>query len=149
MGTLATAEATEFSHAWRTFYASGKQRAYELDSLVTTHPIEVPVATTQNAFDNIDAITYQKGASTLKQLRHLLGEETFRQGVRQYLTQFSYQNAELDDFINSLAKASNLDLSQWTQEWLYKAGVNSIQAEYMCASGVISEFQLVQRPVSD
>lgn len=149
MGTLATAEATEFTHAWRTFYASGKQRAYELDSLVTTHPIEVPVATTQNAFDNIDAITYQKGASTLNQLRHLLGKETFQEGVKQYLTEFSYQNAQLDDFIGSLAKASNRDLGQWTQEWLYKAGVNSIKAEYTCANGMISDFQLVQRAVSD
>ncbi|QIR16247.1 aminopeptidase N [Shewanella aestuarii] len=149
MGTLATSEATEFSHAWRTFYASGKQRAFQLDSLVTTHPIEVPVATTQNAFDNIDAITYQKGASALKQLRHLLGAETFRQGVSQYLKDFSYQNAELDDFIESLAKASNRDLSQWTQQWLYQAGVNRIKANYICENDTISEFTLEQTAVND
>lgn len=144
MGTLATSEATEFSHAWRTFYASGKQAAYLQDSLVTTHPIEVPVATSQNAFDNIDAITYQKGASTIKQLRHLLGEETFRRGVSQYLQQYSYQNAELSDFINSLAKASGRDLHQWTQEWLYAAGVNTIKAQYTCQGKQIDSFALVQ-----
>jgi aminopeptidase N len=144
MGTLATSEATEFSHAWRTFYASGKQAAYHQDSLVTTHPIEVPVATSQNAFDNIDAITYQKGASTIKQLRHLLGEETFRRGVSQYLQQYSYQNAELNDFINSLAKASGRDLSLWTKEWLYAAGVNTIKAQYTCQRGQIDSFGLVQ-----
>ncbi|MGI2104409.1 aminopeptidase N [Shewanella frigidimarina] len=144
MGTLATSEATEFSHAWRTFYASGKQAAYHQDSLVTTHPIEVPVATSQNAFDNIDAITYQKGASTIKQLRHLLGEETFRRGVSQYLQQYSYQNAELNDFIDSLAKASGRDLSLWTKEWLYAAGVNTIKAQYTCQRGQIDSFGLVQ-----
>ncbi|PKG79979.1 aminopeptidase N [Shewanella sp. Actino-trap-3] len=144
MGTLATSEATEFSHAWRTFYASGKQAAYHQDSLVTTHPIEVPVPTSQNAFDNIDAITYQKGASTIKQLRHLLGEETFRRGVSQYLQQYSYQNAELNDFINSLAKASGRDLRQWTQEWLYAAGVNTIKAQYTCQDKQIDSFALVQ-----
>ena len=144
MGTLATSEATEFSHAWRTFYASGKQAAYHQDSLVTTHPIEVPVPTSQNAFDNIDAITYQKGASTIKQLRHLLGEETFRRGVSQYLQQYSYKNAELDDFINSLAKASGRDLSQWTKEWLYAAGVNTIKAQYTCQGNQIDSFALIQ-----
>ncbi|WP_394130638.1 aminopeptidase N [Shewanella maritima] len=144
MGTLATSEATEFSHAWRTFYARGKQRAYHQDNLVTTHPIEVPVPTSHNAFDNIDAITYHKGASVLNQLRHLLGEDVFRQGVRDYLKQYSYQNATLDNFIASLANASNRDLTQWTQEWLYQAGVNTIKAEYVCGNGRISEFRLLQ-----
>ena len=148
MGTLATAEATEFNYAWRSFYAGGKQSAYELDSKVTTHPIEVPVATTQNAFDNIDAITYSKGASTLKQLRHLLGEETFRKGVHQYLTKYSYQNAELQDFIGSLGQAAGRDLSGWTQEWLYSAGVNSLKANYSCRNERITEFNLVQSPAS-
>lgn len=148
MGTLATQEATEFTNAWRSFYAQGKQRAYEQDSLVTTHPIEVPVATTQNAFDNIDAITYQKGASTLKQLRHLLGDMVFRRGVSNYLKQYSYQNAELDDFINSLGQAAGRDLKVWTQQWLYSAGVNTIKAEYRCDGNRISEFSLLQLPAS-
>ncbi|WP_285163306.1 aminopeptidase N [Shewanella goraebulensis] len=144
MGTLATSEATEFKHAWRTFYATGKQSAYRQDSLVTTHPIEVPVPTSMNAFDNIDAITYSKGASTLKQLRHLLGEETFQLGVQQYLSKYSYQNATLDDFIGSLAQASNRDLSQWTQDWLYQAGVNTLKADFHCENGRISQFSLLQ-----
>ncbi|MCL1045526.1 aminopeptidase N [Shewanella electrodiphila] len=149
MGTLATSEATEFSHAWRTFYATGKQSAYRQDSLVTTHPIEVPVPTSMNAFDNIDAITYSKGASTLKQLRHLLGEDTFQLGVQQYLTKYSYQNATLDDFIGSLSQASERDLSQWTQDWLYQAGVNTLKAEYSCDNDRVSEFALIQTAPSD
>jgi aminopeptidase N len=144
MGTLATSEATEFHHAWRTFYAKGKQKAYHQDSLVTTHPIEVPVATTGNAFDNIDAITYQKGASSLKQLRHLLGDEVFRQGVSQYLKMYSYQNAELSDFIDSLANAGKRDLGQWTKEWLYSAGVNTIRVQYQCSGNQITQFALIQ-----
>ncbi|WP_445946010.1 aminopeptidase N [Shewanella sp.] len=144
MGTLATSEATEFHHAWRTFYAKGKQKAYHQDSLVTSHAIEVPVATTANAFDNIDAITYQKGASTLKQLRHLLGDEMFRQGVSQYLTKYSYQNAQLSDFIDSLADAGNRDLSRWTKEWLYSAGVNSLKVQFQCSGNQISQFALIQ-----
>jgi aminopeptidase N len=126
MGTLATAEATEFKNAWQYFYSGGKQGAYAQDQKVTTHPIEVPVPSTANAFDNIDAITYSKGASTLKQLRHLLGEEVFRKGVHNYLVKYSYQNAKLDDFIGSLGEAAGRDLSGWTQQWLYQPGVNTI-----------------------
>ncbi|RJY11492.1 aminopeptidase N [Parashewanella spongiae] len=148
MGTLATAEATEFTNAWRSFYSSSKQSAYALDSKVTTHPIEVPVSSTANAFDNIDAITYSKGAATLYQLQHLLGKKTFRNGVSQYLTKYSYQNAELADFINSLALSANRDLTQWTDQWLYQAGVNTISVDYRCQSNKISHFQLLQAPAS-
>lgn len=144
MATLATSEATEFNNAWRSFYAGGKQAAYSADQQVTTHPIEVPVPSTANAFDNIDAITYSKGASVLNQLRHLLGEKIFQQGIHNYLKDNAYKNAILDDFINSLAKASGKDLSQWQQDWLYQAGVNTIEANYQCEQGIITSFELLQ-----
>ena len=149
MGTLATAEATEFKDsAWQYFYAQGKSGAYVQDQRVTTHPIETPVLSTANAFDNIDAITYSKGASTLKQLRHLLGEETFRKGVHNYLVKYQFKNARLDDFIGSLAEAAGRDLGQWTQDWLYQPGVNTITASYSCKAGKIDSFSLQQTAVA-
>jgi aminopeptidase N len=144
MGTLATAEATEFTNAWQSFYSGGKQGAYAQDQEPTTHPIEVPVPSSANAFDNIDAITYSKGASTLKQLRHLLGEDVFRKGVHNYLVKYAYKNARLDDFIGSLGAAAGRDLKPWTRQWLYQAGVNTIAASYSCANGKINSFSLRQ-----
>lgn len=144
MGTLATAEATEFKDAWQAFYSTGKQAAYAQDQKSTTHPIEVPVPTSGNAFDNIDAITYSKGASTLMQLRHLLGAETFRKGVHNYLVKYSWKNATLDDFIGSLGEAAGRDLKGWTREWLYQPGVNTITANYSCKAGKIAAFRLDQ-----
>ncbi|MDB5755191.1 MAG: aminopeptidase, partial [Massilia sp.] len=144
MGTLATGEATEFKNAWQSFYSGGKQAAYTADQSLTTHPIEVPVPSTANAFDNIDAITYSKGASVLMQLRHLLGEDVFRKGVHNYLVKYAYKNATLDDFIGSLGEAAGRDLGAWTRQWLYNAGVNTIAANYSCAGGKISSFTLQQ-----
>ncbi|QGZ41014.1 aminopeptidase N [Pseudoduganella flava] len=149
MGTLGTAEATEFKNAWQYFYSTGKTGAYKQDESFATHPIEVPVATTANAFDNIDAITYSKGASTLKQLRHLLGEETFRRGVHDYLVKYQYRNAKLEDFIGSLGEAAGRDLSQWTREWLYQPGVNTVTARYTCKGGKIDAFSLAQSAGAD
>jgi len=144
MGTLATAESTEFKDAWRAFYSEGKQRAYEQDQRTTTHPIEVPVPSTRNAFDNIDQITYSKGASTLMQLRHLLGADVFRKGVHNYLVKYQYRNAKLDDFIGSLGQAAGRDLTGWTKEWLYEPGVDTIAASYTCKGGKIAGFTLDQ-----
>ena len=144
MGTLATSEATEFTQSWQAFYSGRKQSAYEQDQRVTTHPIETPVPSTANAFDNIDAITYSKGASTLKQLNHLLGEEVFRQGVHNYLVKYSWQNARLEDFIGSLGQAAHRDLNGWTREWLYQPGVDTLEARYSCAGGKVTQFALHQ-----
>lgn len=144
MATMALGEATEFKHAWQSFYVQGKQGAYVQDQGQSTHPIEVPVPSTANAFDNIDAITYSKGASTLKQLRHLLGEEVFRKGVHNYLVKHQYKNARLDDFFGSLGEAAGRDLRPWTRQWLYQAGVNTIAADYRCAGGKIASFSLRQ-----
>ena len=149
MGVLATAESTEFKDAWQNFYQGGKQAAYIQDQKASTHPIEVPVPSSANAFDNIDAITYSKGGSTLKQLRHLLGEETFRKGVHNYLTKYGWQNATLQDFIGTLGQAAGRDMNGWTREWLYQAGVNTIAASYTCSNGKIAGFKLTQTAPKD
>ena len=125
----------------------GKKKGANLgtaDQALSTHPIEVPVPSTANAFDNIDAITYTKGASTLMQLRHLLGAEVFRKGVHNYLVKYAYKNAQLDDFIGSLGEAAGRDLGPWTQQWLYQPGVDTLSAEFACAGGKVSRFALLQ-----
>ncbi len=144
MATLALGESTEFKNAWQSFYIGDKQGAYMMDSGPSTHPIEVAVPSTANAFDNIDAITYSKGASTLKQLRHMLGEEVFRKGVHNYLVKYQFKNAKLDDFIGELGNAAGRDLSTWKQQWLYADGVNTLAADFKCSKGKISSFQLRQ-----
>jgi aminopeptidase N len=144
MAELALYNATEFSETWQEFFMGAKSWAYTEDQLVTTHPIELPVGTTDDAFTNFDGITYGKGASVLKQLGALLGEDVFRQGVRDYLAANAWSNTELDDFMSAMAQASNRDLRDWTQRWLYEAGLNSIEAQYSCEDGVITSMQLVQ-----
>lgn len=143
MATLGSASSGEFDDPWLSQYRS-KQGAYAQDDSITTHPIEVPVPSTANAFDNIDAITYNKGASTLHQLRKMIGDEAFRQGVHNYLTEFSYKNATLDDFIGALSKSSGRDLQPWAKEWLYQPGVNKLSAVFACQAGKVSSFRLEQ-----
>ena len=143
MSTLGSTASPDFHNTWLSFYRS-KQGAYRTDDSITTHPIEVPVASTSNAFDNIDAITYTKGASTLHQLRKLIGDDAFRRGVHDYLEQYSYRNATLEDFISALSKASGRDLTPWAREWLYLPGLNKLAVEFKCTDGKISSFNLAQ-----
>ncbi len=154
MSYLQMSKNSEFADdVWGLFYSRMKQWAYTEDQLVTTHAIELPVANTAEAFTNFDGITYGKGASVLKQLAYYVGEENFRKGVANYLKKFSYGNTELNDFMNEVALAGKLDLTGWTQEWLYLAGLNTIQVNFSCGDNQnvspLSEFSVVQLAPQD
>jgi aminopeptidase N len=145
MAALSRARATRFPLAWQTFFGDMKSWAYTEDQRATTHPIEAEVPDTGQAFANFDGITYGKGASVLKQLAFLLGEDKFRDGVRLYLKDHAYGNSVEADFFGAMTKASGAELGAWRREWLDAAGVNTVRADYACGSGGrISSFALVQ-----
>ncbi|MEJ7805545.1 MAG: ERAP1-like C-terminal domain-containing protein, partial [Telluria sp.] len=144
MASLAMTESPQFKHAWLSFFIDDKQRGYALDAGPGSHPVDAAIASSANAYDNLDAITYIKGGSALKQLRHLLGDEVFRTGVHNYLVKNQFGNAQLDDFIGELGKAAGRDLGPWTKQWLYDAGLNTITADYTCRKGKIATFLLRQ-----
>ena len=144
MANLEIAEASDFENNWDNFYSGTKQWAYRTDDSVNTHAIELPVASTGDALTNFDGITYGKGASVLKQIPYYLGAENFRKGVSNYLKKFAYKNTALDDFMGELGKAAGKDLTQWTQEWLYNAGLNTIKVSYQCEADKITSLVINQ-----
>ncbi len=149
MSSIAVSQATEFDDLWHDFYLSENLTAISADNAVSTHPIEVPVVSTNDFFNVFDAITYDKGASVLNQLSHYLGREDFRLGVSNYLKEHSWENTELDDFMNSLSEQSGIDLDPWAQDWMYQAGVNTIEARFSCDANGISSFAILQTVPDD
>jgi aminopeptidase N len=149
--TRALEGATRFHGSWQAFFAT-KRWAYWEDQLVTTHPIEVPVPDTDQAFANFDGITYGKGASVLKQLAYFLGEDAFRAGLRLYFERFARGNTEVADFTGALSEASGRDLAAWQELWLETTGLNAAEVDLACApeagSGrrAISRLALRQSP---
>jgi aminopeptidase N len=79
---------------------------------------------------NFDGITYAKGASVLRQLVAWVGQKEFLDGVRNYFARHAWGNTELRDFLGALAEASGRDLSEWAQQWLETAGVNTLRASF-------------------
>ena len=149
MSSIAVSQATEFDDLWHDFYLSENLTAISADNAVSTHPIEVPVVSTNDFFNVFDAITYDKGASVLNQLSHYLGREDFRLGVSNYLKKHSWENTELDDFMKSLSEQSGIDLDPWAQDWMYQAGVNTIEARFSCDANGISSFAILQTVPDD
>ncbi|MFT4861495.1 MAG: aminopeptidase N [Pseudohongiellaceae bacterium] len=144
MSAIAVFEATEFDDLWHDFYLSENLTAISADSAVSTHPIEVEVASSNDFFNVFDAITYDKGASVLNQLSHYIGRENFRIGVSNYLKQHSWDNTDLADFMSALSNQSGIDLGPWADDWMYQAGVNQIEARYSCDANQIESFAILQ-----
>ena len=144
MSYVAAVEASEFSDAWHRFFLYSKRSAYRADQRVTTHPIEMPIPDTGSFFTVFDSITYGKGASVLKQLVHALGEETFRRGVSAYLKKHSYANTSLSDFTASLTQAAGKDIGEWSDAWLYRAGLNTVTVRYDCDGKEVSRLSVYQ-----
>ena len=143
MATLAMMEATEYTEARQVAHRR-TIAAYRADERDTTHPIEMPIADTDDAFANFDAITYSKGSATLFQLNHLVGPEAFRRGVSEYLLAHAYDNTTIDDFLGSISKAAGQDLGEWAADWLNEPGTNGVAVEFDCKDGAIAMLEVMQ-----
>jgi aminopeptidase N len=144
MSNIAVAEITPFTDLWHDFYLSTNLGAIAADERVSTHPIEVKVNSTADFFDVFDSITYEKGASVLNQLSHYIGRENFRLGVSGYLQKHSWGNTELKDFIDALSEQSKTNLTAWSKDWMYQAGVNTLEAQFACSDERITGFSILQ-----
>ncbi|MFE5671872.1 aminopeptidase N [Agromyces sp. NPDC056523] len=143
--TLATSRVTEFTDVWATFATDEKTHAAEQDQLPSTHPIVADIERLGDVEVNFDAITYDKGASVLKQLVAWVGLDAFQQGVGAYLAKHGGGNATLADLLAELEAASGRELADWSAKWLETAGVNTLRlVTETDASGLISSARVLQ-----
>lgn len=114
---------------WEQYVADSLQRALSLDSLRSSHPIEVPVKNADEINQIFDAISYSKGSSLLRMISKWLGEDVFIKGVAQYLNKFKYSNAETEDLWQSLSEASGKDVTSVMNIWTKKIGYPVVTVE--------------------
>ncbi len=145
MGYFSMFKATDFKDSWEDFYAR-KAWAYYQDQLPTTHPIAADAEDTDVAFSNFDGISYAKGASVIKQLMFYIGEENFRNGMRNYFKKYAWKNTELADFLKCLEEACGKNLSEWFDSWIKTTGVNSTFPEIEFSKGKIKNLRIIQNP---
>ena len=148
MANKALVTATEFTKAWVDFANTMKAAAARQDQLPSTHPISTPCADTSEVRQNFDGITYQKGASVLKQLVAWVGDDAFTAGVQDYFRRFRWANASLGDFLGCLGAASGRDLGAWSEEWLRTTGMNTLSPELELADGRIQSLSIVQSAIA-
>jgi puromycin-sensitive aminopeptidase len=112
---------------WLTFSLS-RAAALALDGLRSTRPIEFPVLAPKDSDAMFDVLTYEKGASVLRMLEQYLGPELFREGIRRYLADHQYANAETTDLWQALGAVSNKPIPELMGGWIFRGGYPVVTA---------------------
>lgn len=102
------------------FIVDEHRRGLYADDSSSSHALHINTENFQldpvSLFDNIfDSVTYRKGASFLRMVRGFLGEQTFIDGLHNYLEKYAYNTATDENLFNS---------------WIEQAAVDNVQTTY-------------------
>jgi aminopeptidase N len=152
MAYKALAELDPASNPWKHFYEDIKPLAYGIDETQGTTPIFQNIANLKDAKSAYGAIVYQKAPAVLKQLNYFIGEDTFRNGLRLYLREHAYANAEWADLVRAFEAASDQlgrhqDVQTWAKVWITRRGMPEVSVNHSCNNGKITAFTISQRDV--
>jgi len=133
---------------WKRFYQSIKPAAYSIDSTKGTTPIYQNITNLKDAKSAYGAIVYSKAPGVIKQLAFVLGEEHFRDGLRLYLKEHAYANAEWSDLVHAFEKVSGKSLQEWAAMWIRHRGMPQIDVAWSCnTQDRIDHFSVTQHDV--
>jgi puromycin-sensitive aminopeptidase len=113
-----------FRPQWKMWVSFGVDRdaALQIDGLHATRPIEYEVFSPADTRGMFDLLTYEKGGSVLRMLEQYLGEDTFRDGIRHYLTKHSYANTHTSDLWDALEEISKQPVRNVMDTWILQGG---------------------------
>lgn len=109
---------------WRMWddFDGGKAAALHLDAMESTHPIHAEVRNADEATENFDVITYEKGGAMLRMIEGYLGADRFRAGMVDYMRRHAYGNAVADDLWGALERASGEPIQAVAHAWTHRGG---------------------------
>jgi aminopeptidase N len=119
--------------------------AYEVDRTPGANPIRQVLENLNEAGGMYGAIIYQKAPIVMRHLEALLGEDNFRDGLREYLKAHAFANATWTDLIDVLDRRTPLDLQQWSRSWVDMPGRPSIETILETKNGVITKLAFRQK----
>ena len=96
--------------------------AYQVDRSAGSNPIRQPLSNLNEAGQLYGAIIYQKAPIMMRQLELIVGEQAFRDGLREYLKTYAFGNATWNDLVRMLDARTQEDLAAWSRAWVEERG---------------------------
>ncbi|KAJ8959939.1 hypothetical protein NQ314_006142 [Rhamnusium bicolor] len=140
---IITVVAHELSHQWfgdyvtldwwsDTWLNEGFATYFEFHIPSETLPSSVPLSVEQSKINTpredsskFDDISYDKGGSIVRMMRYILGEQSIKDGLREYLHSNHHSNTNPSQLLSSLNQvAGGLDFVKFMENWIYQAGIN-------------------------
>jgi len=135
---------------WTTFVSNEYCNVLTTDSLRNSHPVEITVGSPKECDEIFDAISYSKGACTIRMLHNYIGDEVykrnihlfcfkniflnmelsmakaFKSGVNEYLEKFKFKNTVSEDLWIALSNASKKPVKEIMEMWTKQTGFPAI-----------------------
>jgi aminopeptidase N len=109
-----------------------RERAMFQDAQENTHPIQQPINAEEEALAAFDDITYWKGQYFIRMLEGFLGDDAFRDGIRVYLKENQFSNANATNLWNALEKSSGRSVTKLASTWIEQAGFPLVKVTAEC-----------------
>ena len=132
MAYHALADLKPQENVWKRFYQAIKPAAYAIDSTQGTTAIYQDIPNLKDAKSAYGAIVYSKAPGVLKQLAFVLDDEHFRDGLRLYLKEHAYANAEWSDLVGAFEQVSKKSLAEWADAYIKRRGMPQVDVEWSC-----------------
>jgi aminopeptidase N len=132
---------------WKRFYETVRPAAYGIDGTPGATPIYQEIGNLKDAKSAYGAIVYSKAPALLRQLAFALGADAFRDGVRLFLKEHAYGNAEFADLMSAFERASGRKLDAFTGQWIRRRGMPRVTVDWACEAGRIARFSVAQQDV--
>ncbi len=109
-------------------FSLSRAEAFETDALASTRPIEYEVVSPSDAEGMFDILTYEKGAAVVRMLEQFLGEDEFRAGIRRYIAENSFANAETTDLWDAIEAETGAPVRRIMDSWIFQGGFPTLSA---------------------
>ena len=96
--------------------------AYSVDRTTGANPVRQHLPNLNEAGQMYGAIIYNKAPVMMRQLELMIGEDAFRDGMREYLATFAFANATWPALVDILDQKTPVDLKAWSDVWVNTPG---------------------------
>ena len=113
-----------FRPDWQRWTDFGLSRtaAFDTDALASTRPIEYEVVSPTEADGHVRHPDLRKGAAVVRMLEQYLGEDRFRAGIRRYMAEHQFANAETTDLWDALEAETGEPVRRIMDSWIFQGG---------------------------
>ncbi|MED5461977.1 MAG: M1 family aminopeptidase, partial [Pseudomonadota bacterium] len=104
--------------------------AYSVDRTGGANAIRQHLPNLNEAGQMYGAIIYNKAPVMMRKLEKMIGEDLFRDGMREYLSTFAFDNATWPALIEILDAKSDQNLAIWSDVWVNTPGRDAVRQQW-------------------